>query len=236
MLESLEGRRGYPRQRPPYAAQAGLFGRPTLIQNVETMYWVRDIVERGPIWWRGHGRRGRVGLRLFSLSGRVRRPGAYVAPAGITVRELIEEHGGGMEEGHAFAAYLPGGAAGGILPAALGDLPLDFDALKEHGAAIGSAGVIVLSDHDDVREVARELARFFADESCGQCTPCRVGTAKAVGLLGQERWDVPLLRELSACMADASICGLGQAAPTPTLSVIRFWPEAVGAGQGRTAE
>ena len=233
MLESIEGRRGYPRQRPPYAAQAGLFGCPTLIQNVETMYWVRAILEGGADRWRGHGRRGRTGRRLFSLSGRVRRPGVYQAPEGITARELIEEHGGGMLEGHAFAAYLPGGAAGGILPASLADLPLDADGLREHGAAVGSAGVIVLSDRDDVREAARELARFFADESCGQCTPCRVGTAKALDLLAAPRWDVPLVRELAACMADASICGLGQAAPTPTLSVIRFWPEAVGAAETR---
>lgn len=229
MLESLEGRRGYPRQRPPYAAQVGLFGRPTLIQNVETMYWIRDVLERGAEWWRGHGRRGRIGLRLFSLSGRVRRPGVYEAPAGISVRELIAEHGGGMQEGHAFAAYLPGGASGGILPASLGDLPLDFDTLQPYGAFIGSAGVIVLSDHDRLPEIAWELTRFFADESCGQCTPCRVGTEKALQLLRRPKWDVPLLRELSSCMADASICGLGQAAPNPTLSVLRFWPETVGA-------
>ncbi|MBM4434518.1 MAG: NADH-quinone oxidoreductase subunit F, partial [Chloroflexi bacterium] len=229
MLESIEGRRGYPRHRPPYAAEVGLFGRPTLIQNVETLYWVPEILSRGPDWWRSHGRRGRTGLRLFSLSGRVARPGAYVAPAGITVRELVDEHGGGMQEGHALAAFLPGGAAGGILPAALADVPLDFDTLREHGAGIGSAGVIVLSDRDDVAAIARELMRFFRDESCGQCTPCRVGTEKATALMGSAQWDAPLLRELSTVMADASICGLGQAAPAPLLSVLRFWPERVGA-------
>jgi formate dehydrogenase len=229
MLESIEGRRGYPRHRPPYAAEVGLFGRPTLIQNVETMYWVPEILSRGPEWWRSHGRQGRGGLRLFSLSGRVRRPGVYVAPAGISVRELIDQHGGGMEEGHALAAYLPGGAAGGILPASLDGLPLDFDTLQAHGAFIGSAAVIVLSDRDDVAAVARELMRFFRDESCGQCAPCRVGTEKALTLMNGPRWNVPLVRELSATMADASICGLGQAAPNPVLSVLRFWPEAVGA-------
>ena len=229
MLESLEGKRGYPRHRPPYAAEVGLFGRPTLIQNVETMYWVPEILARGPEWWRSHGRRGRSGLRLFSLSGRVRRPGAYAAPAGISVAELIDEHGGGMAEGHTFAAYLPGGAAGGILPASLGDLALDFDSLREHGAGIGSAGVIVLSDHDDVAAVARELMRFFRDESCGQCTPCRVGTQKAVTLMTGPQWDPTLLGDVAQVMAEASICGLGQAAPTPLLSVLRFWPETVGA-------
>ncbi len=229
MLESIEGRRGYPRHRPPYAAEVGLFGRPTLIQNVETLYWVPEILARGSEWWRSHGRRGRSGLRLFSLSGRVRRPGAYAAPAGISARELIAEHGGGMADGHTFAAYLPGGAAGGILPASLGDLPLDFDTLREHGAGIGSAGVIVLSDHDDVAAVARELMSFFRDESCGQCTPCRVGTEKAVTLMAGPRWDPALLGDLAQVMTEASICGLGQTAPTPLLSVLRFWPETVGA-------
>jgi formate dehydrogenase len=229
MIESIEGKRGYPRHRPPYVAEVGIFGRPTLVQNVETMYWVPEILGRGPEWWRSHGRRDRTGLRLFSLSGRVRRPGVYIAPAGISVRELIDEHGGGMPDGHIFAAYLPGGAAGGILPASLGDVPLDFDTLQPHGAFIGSAGVIVLSDRDDVAAVARELMRFFKDESCGQCTPCRVGTDKATHLMAAPSWDVPLLRELSATMADASICGLGQAAPNPLLSVLRYWPEAVGA-------
>lgn len=229
MLESIEGRRGYPRHRPPYAAQVGLFGRPTLVQNVETLYWVPEIIERGASWWRGKGRRGRTGLRLFSLSGRVRTAGVYPAPAGISARELIDEFGGGMEAGHTLTAYLPGGAAGGILPASLGDLPLDFDTLREHGALIGSAAIVALSQADRMPEVARELMRFFAAESCGQCTPCRNGTEKALGLLSEPAWDVPLLRELSQCMADASICGLGQAAPNPVLSVLRFWPEAVGA-------
>ena len=228
LIESLEGKRGWPRHRPPYVAAVGLFGRPTLVQNVETLYWVPEILARGAAWWRGHGRRGRTGLRLFSLSGRVRTPGVYAAPAGISVRELIDEHGGGMAEGHALAAYLPGGAAGGILPASLGDLPLDFDTLQPHGALIGSAGVIVLSEQDDVVDVAREVMRFFKEESCGQCTPCRVGTAKALDLMSARTWDAALLGDLSRAMADASICGLGQAAPAPVLSVLRFWPDAVG--------
>jgi len=227
LLESLEGKRGYPRQRPPLPFQVGLFGRPTLINNVETLYWVRDIVERGAAWWTGHGRRGRTGLRSFSVSGRVKEPGMKLAPAGITVAELIDEYCGGMSDGHVFRAYLPGGASGGILPASMGDLPLDFGTLEPHGALIGSAAVVVLSDKDDLRAVALNLMRFFEDESCGQCTPCRVGTQKAVALMERPTWDQPLLGELSAVMRDASICGLGQAASNPLTTLLRYFPEAV---------
>jgi len=225
MLESLEGKRGLPRHKPPYPSQVGLFGRPTLIHNVETVYWVRDILEKGPDWFAGAGRHGRHGLRSFSVSGRVREPGVKLAPAGITVRELIDEYCGGMAEGHAFKAYLPGGASGGILPAHLADLPLDFGTLEEHGCFIGSAAVVVLSDRDDMRAVALNLMRFFSYESCGQCTPCRVGTEKAVALMERPDWDQPLLTELSQVMRDASICGLGQAAPNPLAAVMRWWPE-----------
>ena len=225
MIESIEGNRGMPRLRPPYVAQVGLFGRPTLEHNMETLYWVRQILEQGAPWFAGHGRNGRKGLRSFSVSGRVAKPGVHLAPAGITVRELIAEYCGGMLPGHEFYGYLPGGASGGILPASLGDVPLDFDTLQPHGSFIGSAAVIVLSKHDRARDAAVNLMRFFADESCGQCTPCRVGTEKAVGLLEQKTWDLPLLDELSRAMTDASICGLGQAAPNPISCVIRYFPE-----------
>jgi formate dehydrogenase len=225
MIESIEGKRGMPRLRPPYVAQVGLFGRPTLEHNMETLYWVRDILERGAGWFAGHGRRGRKGLRSFSVSGRVAKAGVHLAPAGITVRELIDEYCGGMAPGHEFYGYLPGGASGGILPASLGDVALDFDTLQPHGAFIGSAAVIVLSQHDRARDAALNLMRFFADESCGQCTPCRVGTEKAVALMANKKWDIPLLGELGQAMADASICGLGQAAPNPFATVIRYFPE-----------
>jgi formate dehydrogenase len=225
MIESIEGKRGMPRLRPPYVAQVGLFGRPTLEHNMETLYWVRDILEKGAAWFAGHGRHGRKGLRSFSVSGRVAKPGVHLAPAGITVRELIDEHCGGMLPGHTFYGYLPGGASGGILPASLGDVPLDFDTLQPHGSFIGSAAVIVLSQRDRARDAALNLMRFFADESCGQCTPCRVGTEKAVGLLERQDWDLPLLDELSRAMADASICGLGQAAPNPIACVVRYFPQ-----------
>ena len=225
MIESIEGKRGMPRLRPPYVAQVGLFGRPTLEHNMETLYWIRVILEKGAASFASHGRHGRKGLRSFSVSGRVAKPGAHLAPAGITVRELISEHCGGMLPGHEFYGYLPGGASGGILPASLGDIPLDFDTLQPHGSFIGSAAVIVLSQHDRARDAALNLMRFFADESCGQCTPCRVGTEKAVGLLGKPKWDVPLLTELGQAMTDASICGLGQAAANPVTSVIRYFPD-----------
>lgn len=224
LIESIEGKRGAPRLRPPYVAEVGLFGRPTLAHNVETLAWVPIILERGADWFAQHGRRGRTGLRSFSVSGRVRQPGVKIAPAGISARELIDEYCGGMAEGHTLKAYLPGGASGGILPASLADEPLDFDTLQSHGAFIGSAAVIVLSQHDDLKRVALNLMRFFKLESCGQCTPCRVGTAKAQTLLEASRWDIGLLGELSQTMIDASICGLGQAAPNPVLSLIRHFP------------
>ncbi len=227
MIESIEGKRGMPRLRPPYVAQVGLFGRPTLEHNMETVYWVREIVEKGAAWFASHGRNGRKGLRSFSVSGRVKRAGVHLAPAGISVRELIAEYCGGMLEGHEFYAYLPGGASGGILPASLGDVPLDFDTLQPHGSFIGSAAVIVLSQKDKASDAARNLVRFFRDESCGQCTPCRVGTAKALALMEAPHWDQPLLKELSGAMMDASICGLGQAAPNPVLSVMKFFPQEV---------
>ena len=225
MIESIEGKRGMPRLRPPYVAEAGLFNRPTLEHNMETCYWVRDIVEKGPDWFAGHGRRGRKGLRSFSVSGRVKKPGVHVAPAGITVKELIDEYCDGMLESHAFYGYLPGGASGGILPASMGDIALDFDTLDAYGCFIGSAAVIVLSDRDKAWAAARNLMNFFHDESCGQCTPCRVGTAKALALIEDENWDTALLAELSQTMADASICGLGQAAPNPLLSVMKYFPD-----------
>jgi formate dehydrogenase len=225
MIESIEGKRGMPRLRPPYVAQVGLFGRPTLEHNFETLYWVREILEKGGAWFATHGRHGRKGLRSFSVSGRVRSPGVKLAPAGITIRELIDEYCGGMAEGHAFYGYLPGGASGGILPASLGDIPLDFDTLQPHGCFIGSAAVIVLSDRDSAVGAARNMMRFFADESCGQCTPCRNGTAKASALIEKDRWDLPLLEDLSNVMRDASICGLGQAAPNPIDCVVKYFPQ-----------
>ena len=223
MIESIEGKRGLPRLRPPYVAQVGLFGRPTLVHNVETLHWVRDILERGGDWFAAQGRHGRRGLRSFSVSGRVARPGVHLAPAGITLRELIDEHCGGMQPGHELYAYLPGGASGGILPARLADVPLDFDTLQPHGCFIGSAAVIVLSTADRASDAARNLMRFFEQESCGQCTPCRAGTAKAALLIRNDRWDAVLLGELSQVMRDASICGLGQAAPNPVDSVLRYF-------------
>jgi formate dehydrogenase len=223
MIESIEGKRGLPRHRPPYVAEVGLFGRPTLVQNVETLYWIRDISERGPEWFSGEGRNGRQGLRSYSVSGRVREPGVKLAPAGVTIRELIDEFCGGMADGHTFKGYLPGGASGGILPATMGDIPLDFGTLEEHGCFIGSAAVIVLSDKDSARDAALNLMRFFKDESCGQCTPCRVGTEKAAALMEQPEWDEALLRDLSQAMTDASICGLGQAAANPLKMVLEHF-------------
>jgi formate dehydrogenase len=227
MLESIEGKRGLPRHKPPYPSQVGLFGRPTLINNVETLYWVRDIVERGGAWFVDQGRRGHKGPRSFSVSGRVKSPGVKLAPAGITARELIDEFCGGMADGHVFKGYLPGGASGGILPASMADLPLDFGTLEPHGALIGSAAVVVLSDKDDMKQVALNLLRFFEDESCGQCTPCRVGTEKAVHLLQAEKWDGALLADLARVMTDSSICGLGQAAMNPVKMVLKHFPEDV---------
>src|SRR5436190_14541492 len=228
MIESIEGKRGMPRLGPPYVAQVGLFGRPTLEHNMETVYWVREIVEKGAQWFASQGRNGRKGLRSFSVSGRVKKPGVHLAPAGITVNQLIAEFCGGMLDGHQFYGYLPGGASGGILPAAKADIPLDFDTLQPHGCFIGSAAVVIFSDRDKAAKAAVNLMKFFHDESCGQCTPCRVGTAKALKLMEARKWDQPLLGELSQAMIDASICGLGQAAPNPALTVMKYFPQEVG--------
>lgn len=223
MIESIEGKRGIPRLRPPYVAEVGLFDRPTLEHNFETLYWVRDILEKGAAWFAGHGRHGRKGLRSFSVSGRIKKPGVHLAPAGITVKELIAEFCGGMSDGHEFYAYLPGGASGGILPASMGDIPLDFDTLQPYGCFIGSAAITIMSQHDKARDAALNLMKFFEHESCGQCTPCRVGTEKAVQLLQESKWKIGLLEELSQVMVDASICGLGQAAPNPIRCVVKHF-------------
>jgi len=228
MIESIEGKRGEPRLRPPYIAEKGLFGRPTLQHNAETLFWVREIVERGGGWFASQGRHGRQGLRRFSVSGRVKQPGVKLAPAGITARELIDQFCGGMADGHTLYAYLPGGASGGILPARLADVPLDFDTLQAHGCFIGSAAVVVLSQHDSAREAALNQMRFFAHESCGQCTPCRTGTDKAARLMDTARWDTDTLQDLATVMMEASICGLGQAAPNPLRCVIEFFPHEIG--------
>jgi NADH:ubiquinone oxidoreductase subunit F (NADH-binding)/NADH:ubiquinone oxidoreductase subunit E len=225
MIESIEGKRGLPRHRPPYVASVGLFGRPTLEQNVETMFWIRDIVEKGADWFVSQGRRERKGFRSFSVSGRVKQPGVKAAPAGITIRELIDEYCGGMLDGHTLKGFLPGGASGGIFPAAMANIPLDFGTLEPHGGFVGSHAVVILSDQDDMKAVALNLMKFFEDESCGQCTPCRVGTEKAVKLMANGPWDAALLTELSTLMRDASICGLGQAAPNPLLCVLKYFPE-----------
>jgi formate dehydrogenase len=230
MIESIEGKRGLPRLRPPYVAQVGLFGRPTLEHNFETLHWVRDLLEKGADWFASQGRHGRKGLRSFSVSGRVKSPGVKLAPAGITLRELVDEHCGGMLDGHTLYGYLPGGASGGILPASLADVPLDFDTLQPHGCFIGSAAVVVLSNHDTAVNAARNTMRFFKHESCGQCTPCRAGTAKSLTLIEQPQWDLPLLAELSQVMRDASICGLGQAAPNPVDCVIKYFPHELKVG------
>jgi NADH:ubiquinone oxidoreductase subunit F (NADH-binding) len=228
MIESIEGKRGMPRLRPPYVAQVGLFGRPTLEHNFETLHWVRDIVEKGADWFSGFGRNGRKGLRSFSVSGRVKEPGVKLAPAGITIQELIDEYCGGMLDGQTFYAYLPGGASGGILPASMNDIPLDFDTLQPYGCFIGSAAVMVLSSRDTAVGAARNMMHFFQHESCGQCTPCRVGTAKAAALIDKPQWDLPMLADLSQVMRDASICGLGQAAPNPVDCVVKYFPHELG--------
>jgi len=228
MIESIEGKRGLPRHKPPLPFQVGIFGKPTLINNVETLYWVRDLVERGPEWWTGQGRNGRKGLHVYSVSGRVANPGVKIAPAGVTVRELIDEFCDGMQPGHTLKAYVPGGPSSGILPASMGDIPLDFGTLEPHGSFIGSAAVVILSDKDDIKDAALNLMRFFMDESCGQCTPCRVGTEKAVKLMGARGWNETLLNELSVAMRDASICGLGQAAPNSVTSIMKHFPSDVG--------
>jgi formate dehydrogenase beta subunit len=229
MIESIEGKRGEPRMRPPYIAEVGLFGKPTLEHNFETLYWVREILERGADWFSAQGRHGRKGFRSFSVSGRVKNAGVKLAPAGTTLQELVDEYCGGMQEGHALYAYLPGGASGGILPASLANIPLDFDTLQPYGCFIGSAAIIVLSQHDKARDAALNMMRFFAHESCGQCTPCRVGTDKAATLMQAKVWDKETLDDLSTVMVDASICGLGQAAPNPLLSVFKYFAHEVAA-------
>ena len=225
MIESIEGKRGMPRLRPPFVAQVGVFGRPTLEHNMETLYWVRDLIERGAEWFTSNGRHGRVGLRSFSVSGRVNKPGVHFAPAGITIKELIDEYCEGMQEGHEFYGYFPGGASGGILPSSMGDIPLDFDTLNEYGCFIGSAAIMVFSDQDNARSVATNAMKFFSHESCGKCTPCRVGTSKAVMLMEKPTWDQSLMQELSQTMCDASICGLGQAASNPMNCVLKYFPD-----------
>jgi formate dehydrogenase len=227
MIESIEGKRGMPRLRPPYVAEVGVFGRPTLVHNMETLYWVRDIVAKGTDWFTMQGRNGRTGLRSFSVSGRVKKAGVHFAPAGITLQELVDEYCGGMEEGHTLYGYLPGGASGGILPASMANIPLDFDTLNEYGCFIGSAAVIVFSEADSAREIALNAMQFFEHESCGQCTPCRVGTAKACKLMEEKVWNTNLMQELSTVMRDASICGLGQAAPNPMDCVIKYFPQEI---------
>ena len=227
MIESIEGKRGEPRMRPPYIAQIGLFGRPTLEHNMESLYWVRDIVQKGPDWFSSFGLNGRKGLRSFSVSGRVNYPGVKLAPAGITIQELIDDYCGGMQEGHKFYGYLPGGASGGILPATMNDIPLDFDTLQPYGCFIGSAAIVIFSDHDRARDVALNVMRFFEHESCGQCTPCRVGTAKAAELMQAKSWDQDTLEDLATVMVDASICGLGQAAPNPIRCIAKYFPNEV---------
>ncbi|MGB3718494.1 MAG: NAD(P)H-dependent oxidoreductase subunit E [Hyphomicrobiaceae bacterium] len=224
MIESIEGKRGLPRHRPPYVAQVGIFGRPTLVNNVETLYWVPQILAKGADWFASQGKNGAKGFRSYSVSGRVKNPGVVLAPAGSTVRDLIELCGG-MAEGHTFKGYLPGGASGGILPASMADLPLDFGQLENHGCFVGSHAVVILSDKDDMKAVALNLMKFFREESCGQCTPCRNGTEKAVKLMSEPHWDKELLEDLAQVMADASICGLGQAAPNPLRSVLKYFPE-----------
>ncbi len=225
MVESIEGKRGMPRLRPPFLAEVGLFGRPTLEHNMESVYWVRDIIEKGPDWFSSHGRHERKGLRSFSISGRVNKPGVHLAPAGITMRELIAEYCGGMQDGHDFYGYFPGGASGGMLPESMADIPMDFDTLNQYGCFIGSAAVVVFSNQDSAKELALNAMKFFEEESCGQCTPCRVGTAKAATLMEQKQWNTELLEELASVMVDASICGLGQAAPNPMRCVIKYFPD-----------
>ncbi|MEZ8097677.1 MAG: NAD(P)H-dependent oxidoreductase subunit E [Amylibacter sp.] len=227
MIESIEGKKGLPRHRPPFVASVGIFNKPTLVHNVETLHWIAKIAREGSAVFGAHGANGRKGLRSYSVSGRVRNPGIKLAPAGTTVRELIEEYSGGMLEGHSFKAYQPGGPSSGLLPASMGDIPLDFDTLQEYGTFIGSAAVVVLSNHDSAKEAALNMLRFFEDESCGQCTPCRVGCEKAVKLMSEDKWDQNLLEELSVAMVDASICGLGQAAPNPIRMVIKHFNDEV---------
>ncbi|MDF1670009.1 MAG: NAD(P)H-dependent oxidoreductase subunit E [Roseovarius sp.] len=226
MIESIEGKRGLPRHRPPFVANVGIFGRPTLVNNVETLYWVTKILREGGEILSGVEKNGRKGLRSFSVSGRVNTPGVHLLPAGSTMHDIIEACGG-MLDGHNFKAYQPGGPSAGLLPASMADIPMDFDVLQEYGTFIGSAAIVVLSDHDSARDAALNMLRFFEDESCGQCTPCRVGCEKAVKLMQADTWDQPLLEELCTAMGDASICGLGQAAPNPIRMTMKHFPDEV---------
>ena len=225
MIESIEGKRGLPRHRPPYVAEIGLFGCPTLTNNLETLFWVRDIIEKGAKWFAEKGSNGNKGFHSFSVSGRVKNPGVKVAPAGITIQQLIDEYCDGMADGHTFKGYLPGGASGGILPATMNDIPLDYGSkeLMDAGCFLGSAAVVVLSDHDNMKDVALNLLKFFEEESCGQCTPCRSGTEKTVKLMQEKNWNKEKLKDLSEVMAQASICGLGQAATNPLNSVLKYF-------------
>tara|TARA_B100001059_G_C17814229_1_gene574133 strand:- start:345 stop:2024 length:1680 start_codon:yes stop_codon:yes gene_type:complete len=227
MIESIEGKRGMPRLRPPFVAQVGLFGRPTLEHNMETLFWIRDILDKGSDWFANQGVNGRKGLRSFSISGRIKKPGVHLAPAGITVQKLIDEYAGGMLDGHEFYGYFPGGASGGILPASMNDIPLDFGTLEEYGCFIGSAAVVILSDKDKARDAAKTTIDFFKHESCGKCTPCRAGTSKASELMKDKKWNISLLEDLSQTMSDASICGLGQAASNPVKSVLKYFSNEV---------
>ena len=227
MIESIEGKRGMPRLRPPFVAQVGLFGRPTLEHNMETLFWIRDILDKGSDWFANQGVNGRKGLRSFSVSGRIKKPGVHLAPAGITVQKLIDDYAGGMLDGHEFYGYFPGGASGGILPASMNDIPLDFGTLEEYGCFIGSAAVVILSDKDKARNAAKTTIDFFKHESCGKCTPCRAGTSKASELMKDKKWNISLLEDLSQTMSDASICGLGQAASNPVKSVLKYFSNEV---------
>ena len=227
MIESIEGKRGMPRLRPPFVAQVGLFGRPTLEHNMETLFWIRDILDKGSDWFANQGLNGRKGLRSFSVSGRIKKPGVHLAPAGITVQKLIDEYAGGMLDGHEFYGYFPGGASGGILPASMNNIPLDFGTLEEYGCFIGSAAVVILSDKDKARDAAKTTIDFFKHESCGKCTPCRAGTSKASELMQEKKWNISLLEDLSQTMSDASICGLGQAASNPVKSVLKYFSNEV---------
>jgi formate dehydrogenase beta subunit len=223
MIESIEGKRGIPRHRPPYVAQSGIFEKPTLVNNVETLHWIPIILQNGAKWFSSQGDKGR-GLRSYSVSGRVKKPGVKIVSAGSTVSELID-HAGGMMDGHVFSGYLPGGASGGMLPSSMADIPLDFGELEKYGCLIGSHAIVIFSNQDDPRKIALNLMKFFEDESCGQCTPCRVGTEKAVKLMTEKNWNTELLKDLSDVMADSSICGLGQAAPNPLLCVMKYFPD-----------
>jgi NADH:ubiquinone oxidoreductase subunit F (NADH-binding) len=225
MIESIEGKKGFPRHRPPYVADVGIFGKPTLVNNVETLYWIPMILKNGSEWFANKGINGSKGLRTYSVSGRVRNPGIKIVPAGVTANQLIDEYSGGILEDHEFTGYLPGGASGGILPSRLADIPLDFNNLSKYGCFVGSHAVVILSDADNIKDIAINLMDFFEHESCGQCTPCRVGTEKALNLMKKQVWDIELLNDLASVMSEASICGLGQAAPNPLLSIIKYFPE-----------